>query len=502
MVLFGIFIFLLICNRAMLVQDNHDEHQFMASGYLLATRGLLPYRDFAYFHMPNLVFIYALLEKISVYRLLTVRIFSAIFGTLTVMTVTLSTFFLLQRELVRVRIASALSAGLFLAANPIFAGTSGLAWNHDLPVFLALAAAIVLYRSKDHPKPFVAVAISGMLISLSIGTRLSFATLIPAFVLACAIHPAAKKQSGFWKLLLALTIGGAIGMIPSIVLFAIAPGNFIFGNLIYARLNTLYRLETGYDDRMSLLLKLQYLAGSVLPDGNNLLVLVVLIVMLLIPAWTKYRESKSWEFETSFWALLALFGLVGSFLPTPSFEQYFYAPIPLIILGAIFNLPRLSGVPSSGRNVFSQFIIATILISTLLGLKDANLIGNTFQAQKKWFPYILHWRVEKLEPGAFSQGPVLTLNPFYAIESRRAIYPEFAPGLFAYRVAQLVNEPERKQYKLVAPADLEGYLAQNPPGAVLIGRDPELESEMEQYAINHGYKKVGFPGPFTLWIVP
>jgi hypothetical protein len=38
---------------------NHDEHQFVASGVLLARQGLLPYRDFPYFHVPLLSVIYA-----------------------------------------------------------------------------------------------------------------------------------------------------------------------------------------------------------------------------------------------------------------------------------------------------------------------------------------------------------------------------------------------------------------------------------------------------------
>ena len=34
---------------------SRDEHQFIAAGALLATEGLLPYRDFPYFHVPNLI---------------------------------------------------------------------------------------------------------------------------------------------------------------------------------------------------------------------------------------------------------------------------------------------------------------------------------------------------------------------------------------------------------------------------------------------------------------
>jgi hypothetical protein len=47
-------------NRALTTVLNHDEHQFMASAYMVARPGLQPYRDFAYFHMPNLVYLYSL----------------------------------------------------------------------------------------------------------------------------------------------------------------------------------------------------------------------------------------------------------------------------------------------------------------------------------------------------------------------------------------------------------------------------------------------------------
>jgi hypothetical protein len=95
-ILFVVFVFLLICNRAMLIQDNHDEQLFMDSGYLLATKGLLPYRDYAYFHTPNLVFVYALIDKLTVFRLLYTRIFSTVFGTLTIAVIFASTYFFFQ----------------------------------------------------------------------------------------------------------------------------------------------------------------------------------------------------------------------------------------------------------------------------------------------------------------------------------------------------------------------------------------------------------------------
>src|SRR5881392_3436095 len=50
-------IFLLLMSISVAHPLDHDEHQFIASGALLARRGLLPYRDYPYFHLPNLVLI-------------------------------------------------------------------------------------------------------------------------------------------------------------------------------------------------------------------------------------------------------------------------------------------------------------------------------------------------------------------------------------------------------------------------------------------------------------
>src|SRR5436853_6215645 len=50
---------LLLVAHGLFRELDHDEHQFVASGALLARHGLLPYRDYPYFHVPYLVFIYA-----------------------------------------------------------------------------------------------------------------------------------------------------------------------------------------------------------------------------------------------------------------------------------------------------------------------------------------------------------------------------------------------------------------------------------------------------------
>ena len=56
---------------------DHDENQFTASAFLIAQYGLHPYQDFAYIHMPNLVYLYALLFHMP-YPFMLTRLFAGI----------------------------------------------------------------------------------------------------------------------------------------------------------------------------------------------------------------------------------------------------------------------------------------------------------------------------------------------------------------------------------------------------------------------------------------
>ena len=49
---------------------SHDEHQFVSPGLLTVEHGLLPYRDFALFHVPNLVLLHAAIAQFVQYKLL------------------------------------------------------------------------------------------------------------------------------------------------------------------------------------------------------------------------------------------------------------------------------------------------------------------------------------------------------------------------------------------------------------------------------------------------
>lgn len=104
---------------------NHDEYQFVASGYLMAKAGLLPYRDFPYFHVPGLSLLYAGLFQLTPRLLLTARLFSVGCGWLLVVLLWLLTLVELRQAATGVRLAVAVGVLLLLIASPMFIYTRG-----------------------------------------------------------------------------------------------------------------------------------------------------------------------------------------------------------------------------------------------------------------------------------------------------------------------------------------------------------------------------------------
>jgi len=119
---------------------SHDEHQFVASGALLANEGLVPYVDYAYFHMPYLTFVYGALFGLSDHLLLTARAFSVLCAWLTLLLVFATTWRLWRSRSEGVALLMASGALVLVLLNPLFVYTSGLSWNHDLPTLLMVAA--------------------------------------------------------------------------------------------------------------------------------------------------------------------------------------------------------------------------------------------------------------------------------------------------------------------------------------------------------------------------
>ena len=211
---------------------NHDEHQFLAPGVLLSREGLLPYRDFPLFHMPNLVFAYAALDRLTHSPLAAAKLLSVLASTGVI--ALLAYWVGRERNLPSiVRVAVCLAGAVLFLFDPLVLFTSGKMWNHEVPTALIVAALVLQAATFSRPSAGVLFC-CGLLSALAAGSRLTFGPmLLPLLGAACI---AGKTTRDRLRLGLYWSAGAFIGFLPSLWLFLLSPENFVFGNLQFPRL--------------------------------------------------------------------------------------------------------------------------------------------------------------------------------------------------------------------------------------------------------------------------
>jgi hypothetical protein len=467
---------------------DHDEHQFIASGVLLARDGLLPYLDYPYFHLPNLIFLYALAFSISPYLLLSARILSSMasVGTGTI---------LLGFAYIRFRhhgpswqIGAALLALLALVFNPVYRYTTGLAWNHDVPTFFFLLGLGLGAAQTGRAKRTWLMMLSGLCLGIAAGSRATYLLALPfavAFLVAEAAH-------GNWRRrLCSLLIGAGVGLMPSVLLFLIDPKAFLFGNIGYAGLNTQFRVDRGLQIAMDLRGKLVYFARLLSEPAYLLVVLLAGILLLLLTAPRRGPVPIRWRAFALAAVPLAL--LVGGLLPTPSWPAYFYAPIPLTIFFVLWALPPVLDVRSRAVKPVLVLCLTLLAAAGLGSIRSGSFLPAFPQGL---VPLRTHWVGERVGVGAGS-AVVVTDSPIFPLEGGARIEPFLATGPFAIRVSYLLSPEDRARFHILDREAIEREVRERSNIAVL-GSKGGLG--LGQMAEELGFRAVEVGADFRLWV--
>jgi hypothetical protein len=471
---------------AMNARYNHDEGQFIAAGQLIATRGLLPYRDFPSFHMPYLAGLYAILFRLSDHLLLAARAFSTLSAWLTLLLVMRLawTAFAGRGETQRLLLAG--GAGALLLFNPVFSYAFPLAWNAALPALLTVAAIASHCRGAREGAPGWFV-LSGLFIACAIGARLTYAPLgLPFLIMAWWLPGAAPVRRALCAL--AFCAGLALGLAPAAFVALLAPDQFLFDNLIYnSRINAVFRatrqgLDSPLRDKAVFLLR-----TLVHPGSLALFAGFVWFALLPKAPWKNYPRLL----------VLAVFpfALAGALVPTPSYTQYYYLPVVLCVLGIVFSLAA-EPLSAPARRT-AACILLLVICSGAWAYRHLFLPG----APRQWIPMILHSTGMAVR-SHLPAGRVLTLAPIVPLEAGLDIYPAFATGSFAWRTASLLTADERARHGFISEADLPALLAAQPPDGILVNYDKKLEAPFLSFAESNGCRRLKLPGKKILWIRP
>jgi len=457
---------------------KNDEHQFIASAALL--RGsVLPYRDFPYFHVPNLTFLYAALFQATDHLLLAARICSALCGWITLAVIFLCAWKASPGFGPRGRALFASGCSLLLLGSPLFLQTSVLAWNHALPTALALLAFSAHLRALRSSSARWMLA-SGLLLGLAAGTRLSFAPLFMPFGLFLLFRATGTGQR--IRLTAAFCAGALLGLAPTLAFLYLAPDAFLFGNFGYAGLNTAYRADHGYTRAMTLPGKLGYFLEVMARPGNLVPLLLAGVSVRVAAAATPARARGAMQ---DLWFLLWLvpFLLVGSFAPSPSWPQYHYAVMPFSVMVIALALPRARETRWRERGL--GLVITAALVLLPFAVSRASL--PSLLRPSAWTPVQIHRMGQASCRAAGAEATVLTLAPVVPLEGGQRIRPELATGPFAWRTGYLLDAAERTRFHVLSPGDLPALQRTDPPTVVLLGLEPGTEQALRRMVSAGGF---------------
>ena len=268
----------------------------------LAVHGHIPYRDFFYEQMPLLPYVYGAWIGVFGESWYAIRSLSALAA-------------IALGALLALHVERRLGPWPALAALALYA-LSGLVFGYFTIVktfalaSLFLFAACVLVEAR-RPRWLAA----GLLLGLAVDTRLVFAAAIPAFAVLAA------RRRG----LSPLGAGLAAGLVPSVVFLALSPHAFVFDNLRYHGEKTSHGLVGEPVQKLRT-------AANLLGLGSADHALGVQFALLLLGSLAALWLLRG---RLAFPAALAISLGLASFLPTPTYVQYFCVVVPYLVLLAV-----------------------------------------------------------------------------------------------------------------------------------------------------------------------
>jgi hypothetical protein len=266
----------------------------------LALHGHVPYRDFFYEQMPLLPYVYGAWIRLFGESWYGARSLSALAAAAT-------------GALLYVHVERRLGGWAALAATCLYA-LSGLVFGYFTIVKTFALASLFLFGAYvlvETRRPRWLAA--GLLVGLAVDTRLVFAAAIPAFAVLAARRRGLPSFGG----------GLAAGLVPSAVFLALSPHNFVFDNLRYHGEKSSHGLVGEPVQKLRI-------AANLVGFGSADHALGVQFALLLLAS-----AAALWLLRGRFAAALAVSLGVASFLPTPTYVQYFCVVVPYLVLLAV-----------------------------------------------------------------------------------------------------------------------------------------------------------------------
>ena len=480
-----------------MISQNHNDHMYIGVSALIA-HDKIPYKEFTFTQTPYLPLLYGNLYKllgISSHYLLIGRLISFLF-----LNISAWTLFRLARRVTGNLFQSLCIGSLFLL-NPTIVNPATEVSNYILPVALSFLGFDLFVRSIDGGKiRAFRMALSGALLAIAIGTKLTYVAVVFPFIAAIFLCPLMNgrtehsRGAGIVRAMVPFAIGVFIGLLPLMFYYLAAPDSFVYNNWGYHMVNAQWRQMTGYAMPMSHISKLAY-AGRMLFGFDNLLVISGVLLGFAL-SLRGNKGAKQWSTGVVLAFLLLGAAVPTALAPTPSFPQYYAVPV-----SALFLLLVYSSAQPAVKSAYWQSVALSILVLVAMAYRGPELLAATLRLRYRdnWSGFRIHDVSMKIRDalmgGHFnSKGKVATLSTMYAVEANLPIYDELSSGPFFYRSGDLLTPEQRRRFVITSPGTIRDLLAEDPPSAIIVGNEGRLDEPLLEYAQDNNYREIQIDG--------
>ena len=461
---------LLFLAAALAAPVNHDESQYVAAIALM--REGLPYRDWPYLQTPLQPLLLSPMSLLPAgWLLVAARLANVGFALVTC-------WALLRLLRGRVPFGSAALAVGAMAVTNAFLFAAQVARNDALPVallslgLLALAAERLVSR-----RALLAALCFGLAISAKISLALPVA------------------GAGLWllwqrrELVPVAIVGGLAGLLPCLILLALAPTQFMFGVFTYSlEAPQQYWTAVGMAERLALDAKLLDFGSELLKGASGVALLVAML---------DWRRRSPLADMLSF---TLVGGLVAAILPDPFFEQYAVPLLPALFARAALALPDIEGRARIAVSIAGA-------VTSAVGLGD--VARDTARGWRDGQTLVTAVRHGRIVAAAANGRPVASLAPERLAGADVRLAPGFAAGPFLFRTSDglagvahgVTGAPTWQQMSALDRAS---------PAIIVTGGErrarPPLfpqgvDAPLDDWARARGDRAMALPGKdWTMWI--
>nr|WP_323782327.1 hypothetical protein [Amylibacter sp.] len=390
-------------------------------------------------------------------------------------------------------------AVIALLTNTGFHDQSGMtATNNFLPLPLIFSGmALFCIGILEPDKRFWTLLFAAICLLLAAATKANALFFIPPIAIGAFFLP---RELSFAQRLrqvfVPLVIGGLIGALPVLVYLVKDPANFLAHVVGFhtgphieywaARLQDVDAPPFHFRQKILVAFASWFASAS--------FVLLIIATYLGVLRWKNRLDGAGSGGNHTGLILTVLGCLIASgwmsFVPTPSFPQYFMQSIlccPLLIALLFARLD--TDQKTQTYPLLTAAMMLLILISLpRLGPGYFNLLRPENTAVAQVHSAGLKLRNIMLARGL--DGKLFTFLPLYPMESGLPVYDEFATGEFAYRVWPYLTPELEKHYRASRAPDIAALFAADPPDGLLLGFFDDIEGPMVDYAQQNNYQLV------------